>query len=253
MQEVHMVAQGKGGVGKSFISTLIAQYLQPKTAALHCYDTDPVNPTFSQYQVLKPKIVNILTEDNTINTRFFDELMEDLFNLEGVAVVDNGAATFVPLMAYMAENDVAEMLAENNVRLVVHIPVTGGQALSECLKGLNQTLNTMNAEVVVWLNEYGGKIEQDGKSFEQFGIYKEHKNSILGTVLLENFSADTYGHDIGKMTSLNLTFDEVKTSEHFRIMSKNRLKKFKEYVFEQLDALPLTDAESNHELELQSE
>lgn len=253
MQEVHMIAQGKGGVGKSFISTLIAQYLQSKTAQLHCYDTDPVNPTFSQYQALQPKIINILTEDNNINTRFFDDLLEDLFNLDGIAVVDNGAATFVPLMAYMAENDVAEMLAENDVRLVVHIPITGGQALSECLKGLNQTLNTVNAEIVVWLNEYNGKIEQDGKSFEQFGVYQKHQNRILGTVLLESFSADTYGHDIAQMTSLNLTFDEVKVSDHFRIMAKNRLKKYKEYVFEQLDNLPLTDAEMNHELAFKSE
>ncbi|QIP46940.1 conjugal transfer protein TraL [Kingella kingae] len=253
MQEVHMIAQGKGGVGKSFISTLIAQYLQPKATQLHCYDTDPVNPTFSQYQALQPKVVNILTEDNNINTRFFDDLLENLFNLDGIAVVDNGAATFVPLMAYMAENDVAEMLAENGVCLVVHIPVTGGQALSECLKGLNQTLNTMNAEIVVWLNEYNGKIEQNGESFEQFGVYKQNQNRILGTILLESFSADTYGHDIAQMTSLNLTFDEVKVSDHFRIMAKNRLKKYKEYVFEQLDDLPLTDAEMNHELAFKSE
>lgn len=247
MQEVHMIAQGKGGVGKSFISTLIAQYLQPKTAQLHCYDTDPVNPTFSHYAALKPKIVNILTEDNTINTRYFDDLLEDLLNLDGIAVVDNGAATFVPLMAYMAENDVADMLAENGIRLVVHIPVTGGQALSECLKGLHQTLNTINAEIVVWLNEHNGKVEQDGKTFEQFGVYKQYKEQILGTVLLESFAADTYGQDIALMTSLNLTFDEVKTSDQFRIMAKNRLKKFKEYVFGQLDALPLTDAELNHD------
>ncbi|WP_314342718.1 conjugal transfer protein TraL [Simonsiella muelleri] len=247
MQEVHMVAQGKGGVGKSLISSFIAQYLQPKTAKLHCYDTDPVNPTFSHYQALNPKVVNILTEDNNINTRFFDDLLEDLLNLDGIAVVDNGAATFVPLMAYMAENDVAYMLAENDVRLIVHIPVTGGQALNECLKGLNQSLQTINAEFVIWLNEHNGKVEQDGKSFEQFGIYQQYQDDILGVVKLESFSADTYGQDIAQMTSLNLTFEEVKMSPDFRMMAKNRLKKFKEYVFEQLDALPLTDAELNHD------
>lgn len=243
MQEVHMIAQGKGGVGKSFISTLIAQYLKPKTSCLHCYDTDPVNPTFSQYQALNPKVIDILTEGNNLNNRIFDDLMEDLLDLDGIAVVDNGAATFVPLMGYMAENDVADVLSGEGIRLVVHIPVTGGQALSECLKGLNETLSTINAEVVVWLNEHNGKVEQDGKTFEQFGVYQQYQDRILGTVRLENFAADTYGADISMMTSLNLTFDEVKTSDQFRIMAKNRLKKFKEYVFEQLDALPLTDAE----------
>lgn len=243
MQEVHMVAQGKGGVGKSFISTLIAQYLKPKASGLHCYDTDPVNPTFSHYQALNPKVINILTDDNNLNSRIFDDLMEDLLEFDGIAVVDNGAATFVPLMGYMAENDVADVLSDAGIRLVVHIPVTGGQALGECLKGLNETLGTINAEVVVWLNEYNGRVEQDGKTFEQFGVYQQHQERILGVVRLENFAADTYGADISMMTSLNLTFDEVKTSDQFRIMAKNRLKKFKEYVFEQLDALPLTDAE----------
>lgn len=242
-----MIAQGKGGVGKSFISSLIAQYLKQKTTKLYCYDTDPVNPTFSKYQVLSPKIVNILTEDNNINTRFFDDLLEDLLNLDGIAVVDNGAATFVPLMAYMAENNVANILLESEIRLVLHIPVTGGQALNECLKGLNQTLNTINAEIVVWLNEHNGKVEQDSKTFEQFSIYQEYQNRILGSVLLESFAADTYGQDIALMTSLNLTFEEVKLSDQFRIMAKNRLKRFQGYVFEQLDALPLTDAELSYE------
>lgn len=247
MQEVHMIAQGKGGVGKSFISTLIAQYLRPKTAQLHCYDTDPVNPTFSQYKALNPKVINILTEDNNINTRFFDDLLEDLFQLDGIAVVDNGAATFVPLMAYMAENDVASMLAESGIRLVVHIPITGGQALSECLKGLNQTLQTINTEVVVWLNEYNGKIEQDDKAFEQFGVYKQNQDRVLGVVRLESFAADTYGYDISQMTSMNLTFEEVKSSNAFKMMAKSRLNKFKEFIFNQLDVLPLTDVESIHE------
>ena len=34
MQEVHMVAQGKGGVGKTFIASLVVQYLQGKTTHL---------------------------------------------------------------------------------------------------------------------------------------------------------------------------------------------------------------------------
>ena len=70
MKEVHFVLQGKGGVGKSLIATLIAQYLKENSSEpLHCYDTDPVNPTFSRYRALHPQTVNILTENNTVDSR----------------------------------------------------------------------------------------------------------------------------------------------------------------------------------------
>ena len=101
MREVHLIVQGKGGVGKSLSSTILAQYLKAKAAndTVHCFDTDPVNKTFSRFKELKPEMVKILTENNTINTRVFDGLMEKIINEKGIGVVDNGAATFVPLMS----------------------------------------------------------------------------------------------------------------------------------------------------------
>ena len=42
MSTVHLILQGKGGVGKSFIATLLAQYLQEKGVAVRCFDADPV-------------------------------------------------------------------------------------------------------------------------------------------------------------------------------------------------------------------
>lgn len=113
MKEAHLIVQGKGGVGKSFTAMIIAQYLAAEAkneVPVVCFDTDPVNQTFSRYASLKPEIINILTADNTIDTRMFDGLIEKLIETDGIAVVDNGAATFVPLMSYMAENHVDELL-----------------------------------------------------------------------------------------------------------------------------------------------
>lgn len=44
----HLVLQGKGGVGKSLVSSIIAQYLNQKNYTTICGDTDPVNSTFHQ-------------------------------------------------------------------------------------------------------------------------------------------------------------------------------------------------------------
>ena len=43
MSTVHLILQGKGGVGKSVIATLLAQYLRDKGLTVTCFDADPVN------------------------------------------------------------------------------------------------------------------------------------------------------------------------------------------------------------------
>jgi CO dehydrogenase nickel-insertion accessory protein CooC1 len=103
--------QGKGGVGKSLITAVYAQYLRDKYGEVQCFDTDPVNDTFRQYRTFGATRINILGEDQNINARAFDGLMEQLLGHEGVAVVDNGASTFVPLMAYMLDRSRITKLA----------------------------------------------------------------------------------------------------------------------------------------------
>ena len=49
---VHLVLQGKGGLGKSFVSAILAQYFRTKSAPVHCMHTDPINSTFTQYHIL---------------------------------------------------------------------------------------------------------------------------------------------------------------------------------------------------------
>ena len=97
MKEVHFIAQGKGGVGKATIASFLGDYLKAKASGvkLHCFDTDPVNPTFSRYSALEPEIIKILTDTNNIDARYFDDLIEKLVNNEGVVL---GVKSFVELL-----------------------------------------------------------------------------------------------------------------------------------------------------------
>lgn len=46
MKEAHMIVQGKGGVGKSFASMILAQYMKEAAAnEVFCFDTDPAPQT----------------------------------------------------------------------------------------------------------------------------------------------------------------------------------------------------------------
>ena len=55
---VHLSLQGKGGVGKSLIASILAQFFRHKGEEIQCVDTDPVNQTFSQYSALHVSMAN---------------------------------------------------------------------------------------------------------------------------------------------------------------------------------------------------
>lgn len=235
--QVHLILQGKGGVGKSLIAAILAQYFQYKAGQVQPFDTDPVNDTLSQYAAFATTRVDILDARNHINARAFDGLIETVLVNDQVCVIDNGASTFVPLMAYMVENRVVELLEQAGKRVYIHSVVTGGQAFADTLQGLAVMLEEQPAPVVVWLNEFFGAIERDGKNFQQSSLYADFKHRIHGVVTIERGNADTFGHDMEMICKNKLTFDQALESAQFGIMSRQRLKMVREALFNQLDAI----------------
>ena len=249
MKEVHFVVQSKGGVGKSFVAKLLAQYLKDRSDdKLNCFDTDPDTPTFSKYQALKPKYVNIKADDRpVINIKKFDGLLDELIDDKGIAVIDTGISTFDPLMTYIAEANVDAMLVSENVRMVMHVPLTGGQAKNECIKGLARVLQSIDAQVVVWLNEHlHGAIQEQGKPFESFGVYQENLAKIAGVVRIPVVNADTYGDDIKQMTEHNATFHEVAKSAEFGRWARTRLTEYRNIIWAELDQVSFLASEAWH-------
>src|SRR4030088_3002508 len=105
LASVRLVLQGKGGVGKSFVSAILAQYFRTKSTLVHCLDTDPVNATFAQYRVLEAEHLKVLRR-GTVNEKQFDALDKKLCQGDGVFILDTGATTFVPLWNYILENEI---------------------------------------------------------------------------------------------------------------------------------------------------
>jgi len=233
--QVHMVLQGKGGVGKSFISAILVQYFRERAGAVKPFDTDPVNDTLSQYKGFEAKRVDILNDDNNIDARVFDSLMEDILASETICVVDNGASTFVPLMAYMVENKAIEVLQAEGKEVVIHSVITGGQAFDDTLQGLAMMLENQKAPVVVWLNEFYGQVTRDGKTFADSALYKDYHQRIRGVVRIEKGNADTFGKDMEVLGKNKLTFDEAAQSPLFGIMPRQRLKMVRQALYCQLD------------------
>ena len=249
MKEVHFVVQSKGGVGKSFVAMLLAQYLQDRSDdKLYCFDTDPDNQTFAAYQALKPEYIKIKADDRpVINIKKFDGLMDTVIDTKGIAVIDAGTSTFDPLMTYIAEANVDAMLMRENVRMVMHVPLNGGQAKNECIKGLARVLSSIDAQVVVWLNEHlHGEIQEQGKPFEQFEICNAYRDKIAGIVRIPVVNIDTYGDDIKQMTEQHATFHEVAKSADFGRWTRTRLAEFRDMIWAELDRVPFVASEAWH-------
>lgn len=233
MKQVHFVLQGKGGVGKSLIASFFAQHQKSQGKNIQCFDTDPVNQTFMRFKALDVKQINIMTEDKTIDTSRFDGLIEVIANSDSeVFIIDNGAATFIPLMNYMLDNRVMDdIFTPLGIKVIIHVPVVGGQAMEDSLLGLQYVMKSLPTPVVVWVNHYWGKVD----GVDSWQPIKQHKSKVLGIVDLKRYTPDTFGKDLTKMMSDALTIDEVMASKNYGLMQKHRIKVIKSDIFNQLD------------------
>lgn len=236
---IHLTLMGKGGVGKSFISSVLAQFLLQEKDDLFCADTDPTNPTFSSYPAFKAKHINIMTPDMNIDKSNFDDLIDMLLDHPGDCVVDNGASSFLPMMAYLMENKVIEYLIAAEKKVYVHAPLIGGLGMDETIRGLTTLLKSQPASIVVWENELFGPVEKDGKRFSDSALYKAHKDRIAGIVTIDHRSPDTFGKDMHTLTSNRMTFNEAKQSPMFKTMQRQRLLTVERDIATQLTALAL--------------
>lgn len=236
MSKIHIILQGKGGVGKSLISSLIAQYhYENKDNELPlCIDTDPVNATFTGYKKLNVKMVQVL-EGDEIDSRNFDSLIELISGCNSNVIIDNGASTFVPLAHYMLSNEVPELLRTLEHELIIHTVVTGGQALTDTVNGFAQLAKQFDhVKIVVWLNPYWGVIEYEGRGFEQLKAYKDNKDRVTAIISLPTLKKETFGRDLSDLLSERMTFNEALESEGLSIMAKQRLKIVKYKIFENM-------------------
>lgn len=236
MAKVHIILQGKGGVGKSVAAAILAQYSTEKGNDPTCIDTDPVNATFHGYKALNVKRLQIMEADE-INPRSFDTLVEMIAAAKGDVIIDNGASSFVPLSHFLISNQVPALLAEMGHQLVVHTVVTGGQALLDTVSGFNQLVSQFpdEAQFVVWLNPFWGPIEHEGKGFEQMKAYTTNKARVSALIQLPALKKETYGRDLSDMLQERLTFDQAVAQDSLTIMTRQRLKIIKGQIYGQLE------------------
>lgn len=236
-QNLNISLQGKGGVGKSYISALLMQYIQDKKRNIVGVDTDPNNATLKS--ILSLDVMSLeLIQDNQISVAKFDDLTMYLLELKDKdVVIDVGATTFLPLVNYLLESDIINLILSNQYNIVLHIPVVGGEAMPDTLNGLEQLIGAFKTSCtyIVYANEYFGKLtDKDGKSFEEMEAYIKNKKHIHGLVYLPK-NPELITLAIQKMKKANATFDGVLEDESFNILEKSRIGIVKNDIWTKLD------------------
>lgn len=231
---INIVLQGKGGVGKSLIASLIAQTIDTQRRHLLAIDTDPVNQTLASYAALDARTVELLDAERQVDHRAIDTMIDWLLAWHGDAVVDNGATSFVPVTGYLADTGALDVLQDAGKRVLVHTVLVGGQAFDDTLAGLSALLEATDAPLVVWLNEFFGAVERDGRGFADSALYSQHKDRIHGIVTLRRRHAGTYGADLAEVSSAYLTLEQAISDPQRSAMSAHRLRQIRDDVMGQL-------------------
>lgn len=219
-KNVHIVCQAKGGVGKTFISVLLAQFLSARDANVICADTDPTNHSFFAFRGLNTDYLDLLNDKRNVEAGDFDGLFDYVMNAPSDVVIDTGSSSFVPFFTYMAKDCSDEIFTNSGCNLILHVPIIGGEARKYCLECLEKIIHDIpNAKICVWVNNYPTKVFIEGvsangtvepKKFEETDCFKENKSRFCSVINMPMFAEDTHGKILKLMMSHNLTFKEFK-------------------------------------------
>ncbi|MBI0006981.1 conjugal transfer protein TraL [Gilliamella sp. W8126] len=233
---INIVLQGKGGVGKSFLSSILAQYfLDFKKIKMSGADTDPVNQSFASIKRIGAAQIEILRDGAIIQSKF-DAIFEKIIAEQKTTfVIDNGASTFVPMMKYINDNDIVSIFDSLNRPVYIHTVIVGGQSQTDTLQGLMSLYELItessNVKLVIWLNEFQGSIEIPA------GYSELVSDKTAAIITIHNRNSDAFNDDLEKLTKARMTNEEAQKSNEFGLMSKNRLNKVFTEVYLQLDDL----------------
>lgn len=238
---IHFILQGKGGVGKSFSTSILSQYFKDykEIKDLSVADTDPVNASTARVKRLNATIVQI-TENNTVIQSKFDSLFETILTNDGTFVVDNGASTFLPMLQYFEDNEIIPMLIDSGKNVFIHTIIVGGQAFTDTLQGYKNILKMVKgtqAKVVVWINEFQGVPSIDGIPIMDTGIFDKTDANLAGVVKIVNRNSDAFDSDLKRLTEKSLTLKEIEHDSDFKIMSRTRLNRVFKDIYSQLDSI----------------
>ena len=242
---IHFILQSKGGVGKSYIACLLLQYLKDKNKNAIGIDLDPNTPALSKFKELRVERIDLVS-DRSLKTENIDESkylqLADIFEknrnkIDVNYVIDCGASGYFNTVSFLQQEGVVDYLKGFHQKLYIHSVLKGGTDLQDTAASLGELLVKFpEVPFVVWLNEYERNnvvVTEDGKPFEEFSVYKDHKGQIASIVRIPYFHFLSLDNQI--FFKQRKILSETEMNALPTMFQSMRLKEYKRLIWETFD------------------
>jgi hypothetical protein len=235
---IHIVLQGKGGIGKSFAALHLAQYFGDCGVPTAVFDSNPLTPGLANYQALRGRHISCMLDDDGDATQF-DALANEILDAsKHLVVLDTGTANFFAMLGYLKSKGVLQTFSELGRHVVIHSVLVGSAAARETLGGLVSTVENLAADgYVAWLNSHLGAATFDGKPFEETKAFKRIKERLVGIVRIRQRAGTSqilHLKAVGEMMRRHLTYKEAFATPEMWLWDRQRLAEARREVNSQL-------------------
>jgi len=238
---IHIVLQGKDGVGKSFAALHLAQYFGDHGVPTAVFDSNPLTPGLANYQALGARYIDCMLDDGLRPTQFDTLANEILAASRHLVVLDTGSASFFPMLGYLKCHGVLQAFSELGRHVVIHSVLVGGAGARETLGGLVSMVENLDADgYVAWLNSHLGTVTFDGKQFEETKAFGRTKNKLIGIVRGKQRAGTNqilHLKAVGEMMRRHLTYKEAFATPEIWLWDRQRLAEARREVNGQLRAI----------------
>lgn len=232
---IHIVTQAKGGVGKSFISRLLIQYLR-EHMNVFCFDADPLNDGLISFKGLESHKVGLKLINGNLDSRaYFDPLFETILLNNSCFLIDSGASTHINFVSYIKGSDILNLFKEKDREIFFHMPLAGNIDFNDCYKEFLKLARLFpNNKFIIWENEFHGELEDNYSQDENFKAL----SNIIGTIVLKNLQSSPLLYDIELMNKKKIIFSEIEEHQnYFGTIIRRRLELYKCSIYTQLDKI----------------
>lgn len=188
MNTINFIIQSVDGIGKTYVATKIHEYFKSKNIDLNRYSSNEnINSNISEVQKIE-----LIASSNEISPSALNQIIDTNTSSKTNTLIDTEAKDFIPISQYIGLNIAQELLVKNDITAYLHIVIVGDRHQDETLNGLLNVFKIVpeNVKIIVWLNEYFGAINADGKTFEELKLYKNNCDKIHKINVLDSEISD---------------------------------------------------------------
>ena len=231
MANIHFIGGEKGGVGKSLVSRLVAQYLIDKELPFLGFDTDRSHGALLRFYsgFASPVLID--------RYEALDSIIEAAVEQPDRRIlVDLAAQTHDPLVQWMDESGVLDMAAESGFTITYWHVMDSGRDSVDLLKKLLDRFGARLRYVLVRNQMRGddfGMLEQSGEQNRAIG-FGAHVVSIkhLSDTIIQKIDASSSSFWAAQ-------HDADKSRTGLGMMDRQRLKMWLRDAYQQIDRAPV--------------